>query len=540
MAKGAIIYSRVSTAIQSEEGSSLDTQTLASQERAESLGVPVLKVYREVYTGAELYDRPLLSEAREAMKTKAYSHFIAYSIDRLSRDPIHLAIIALECDRYGVELLFVTESLERSDEGDLIRYVRGYAAKVEREKIRERCVRGKRAIALSGRIHRAGTDLYGYRRNKEEGKREINEAEAAIVRRIFRMMARGQASVRGLARFLNESGIPAPSIGKRRFKDDRSPIWCKAAVTRILRESTYKGESIAWRWKATKVGGRQIIIERPVEEWIALPVGTAPQIVDVVLWNEAQKHIAMNRAVTRNQEPRQYLLRGFIRCECGERRYAETSKGARYYRCSSRDKRSGHCGASAVRADDCEQFVWERLMFAVQQPQLIRKMIEDVRDESEQDRLKAEIQGLRRELIKSSAGLQKLIRRFRLTDSPVLIEAIESEVKATEAEHNRLREGIAEREAMRCGVDEFKARFNSFQGYCRKVARKLSDNPPFDKRLLLMQALSARVTATGELFRLDIDIAGAGIAVADGETATTFSNYGRNAIVTFRSDEKAA
>lgn len=45
MAKGAIIYSRVSTAAQSDDGSSLDTQTAASIKLAQSFNVPVLKVY---------------------------------------------------------------------------------------------------------------------------------------------------------------------------------------------------------------------------------------------------------------------------------------------------------------------------------------------------------------------------------------------------------------------------------------------------------------------------------------------------------------
>jgi DNA invertase Pin-like site-specific DNA recombinase len=212
MTKGAIVYARISTAAQ-EDNTSLDTQTEACLKLAKAQGVAVSKVYREVYTGAELYDRPRLSEARAEIKSGKYSHLIVYAIDRLSRDPIHLMIVAMECDRAGVELVFVSEPLDSTPEGALIRYVKGYAAQVEREKIRERCVRGKRAIAAAGRIHNAGTELYGYHRDKEAGKRIIFEPEAAIVRQIFGMVTERGISIRGVVRFLNNEGIPTPSSG---------------------------------------------------------------------------------------------------------------------------------------------------------------------------------------------------------------------------------------------------------------------------------------------------------------------------------------
>ena len=39
---------------------------------------------------------------------------MVYATDRLARDPIHLAIIAEECDRAGAELIFVSEPLDAS------------------------------------------------------------------------------------------------------------------------------------------------------------------------------------------------------------------------------------------------------------------------------------------------------------------------------------------------------------------------------------------------------------------------------------------
>ena len=272
----ALIYCRVSTRSQEEEGASLESQAAACHQWAASNGCIVTNTLSEVYTGAELYDRPVLSHARAAIQKRQCEVLVCYSIDRLSRDPIHLAILAMECDRARVQLEFVSEPLDNTPEGQLIRYVKGYAAQVEREKIRERCIRGKRQVALSGRIHRAGTDLYGYRRDKARGVREVYEPEASIVRHIFEGVASG-LSLRSIARQLNTEGVPSPAVRKRVFADGRLPRWGKSCIARIVAEESYKGEAIAWRWRSA--GKKSSVIRRSDSEHIRLPDGVVPAIV---------------------------------------------------------------------------------------------------------------------------------------------------------------------------------------------------------------------------------------------------------------------
>src|SRR5437660_667077 len=66
--KVALIYCRVSTKSQEEEGTSLDSQAQACVAHAETLGYAVGRVTREVFTGAELWDRPLLARDRADIK----------------------------------------------------------------------------------------------------------------------------------------------------------------------------------------------------------------------------------------------------------------------------------------------------------------------------------------------------------------------------------------------------------------------------------------------------------------------------------------
>lgn len=88
---------------------------------------------------------------------------IAHAIDRLSRDPVHLGVVLSEAEHAGVSVLFVTEPLDDSSEGQLIRFVRGYAAKIEHAKIVERVNRGRRGRTQSGKLVVNRRPLYGYR-----------------------------------------------------------------------------------------------------------------------------------------------------------------------------------------------------------------------------------------------------------------------------------------------------------------------------------------------------------------------------------------
>ena len=84
----AALYCRVSTSGQEEDGTSLDTQEARCRHYATEQGylLDEAHVYREVYTGTELWERPKLTALRSAIRQGGVTHLVAYAIDRLSRD----------------------------------------------------------------------------------------------------------------------------------------------------------------------------------------------------------------------------------------------------------------------------------------------------------------------------------------------------------------------------------------------------------------------------------------------------------------------
>ena len=208
----AAIYPRVSTTGQEEDGTSLATQEARCREYAAQQGYEVdeAHVYREVHTGTELWERPQLTRLRNAVRRGEVDVVIAYAIDRLARDPVHLGVIISEADHAGVDIEFVSEPLDNSPEGQLIRFVRGYAAKVEHEKIRERTLRGVTARVKSGRPMSGARILYGYLWNADRTAYTPSPATAPIVRRVFAESLAG-TSARIIAQRLTAEGIPTPT-----------------------------------------------------------------------------------------------------------------------------------------------------------------------------------------------------------------------------------------------------------------------------------------------------------------------------------------
>lgn len=507
MSKQAIIYCRVSTKGQEDDGTSLDSQELACRQLAAARGYAVAGVTREVYTGAELWDRPKLAQVRADLKGGTFHAIIVYAIDRLSRDPIHLAIVAEECERAGVALEFVTEPLDSTPEGQLIAYVRGYAAKIEREKIRERNMRGRKSRALNGKVPGAGFDLYGYRKDRDTGLRVICEPEAAVIRDIFTWIGVEGLGISAVVRRLNERAVVPPSTGKVQFSDAaRAPRWGTGTVGRFLRQSAYMGEAYAWRYQ-TRVPGRAAGSKaRPREEWIRLPEHTTPAIVSPELWAAVQHRLETNHGEwTRNMnKARQYLLRGLVICAvCKRPMYAQPTRDIQVYRCSSRHAPEGKCGGSSVSASLLEPWVWQQVESVLRNPEIIAEEVRRRQGDGPDPVLASDLEHVRARLArieKQQAGMGARLRDA--VHDAVLWDLLTSELAKMEQERADLQTAVADIETRLAQHQDFKDRLEALSTYCERVRQNLATFG-FEEKRLALEALAVRVTVNGRDWRID-------------------------------------
>lgn len=501
----ATIYARVSTEDQEREGTSLQSQIESCLSKAHDLGYQVSEehTFSETWSGADL-DRPQLSKARNLIRQREIKALICYSTDRLARNPIHIAIVAEECQKRGIEVIFVTEPLDNSPEGQLISYVRGYAAQIEREKIKERTMRGRKARAEKGMLPTGGVNLYGYIYNKETGHREINDYEASVVRTMFNWLVEDRVSRGELCRRLMDQGIPAPKGGTR---------WGVSTVGRILRNPVYCGETYANKMVCVEPEGKDTEGKRykkirrelrPREDWIPLNDAT-PAIISKELFEQAQCQLRLNMELAPRNQKYEWLLRGFVRCRwCGRRYHGNPEHGYRFYRCSGRSRlvSPNPCRNHQIPADWLEDRVWQEVKATLLQPELILAELQRKQAlKTEANHLEQELELNRKRLeALDEAELRKL--RIYLYGGDSSVEKYLAESRRMEAQEQRLKDQIAKlekriEEARRAEIDE--ANIERFF----EIARQNLGDFSFDDKRLAFEALQLKVWVDGDKITIE-------------------------------------
>jgi DNA invertase Pin-like site-specific DNA recombinase len=203
---------------------------------------------------------------------------------------------------------------------------------------------------------------YGYLKDpNDHHKLIIDEETAPIVRQIFEKFIGGE-SIIGIAKDLNEMGIPNPSMYKRlkgmNYKHPAGAsldgLWPDSSVRRILVNEMYIGNMIQGKNTTISYKIKQCRAI-PKENWIKVE-GTHEPIIDKDTFEKAQS--LFNRNIRTAPEKREIdLFSGFVRCaDCGRAMCKKTNVHPygtyHYYRCSTaRKMRKSACSNHTIRID---------------------------------------------------------------------------------------------------------------------------------------------------------------------------------------------
>ena len=481
----AAIYCRVSTEGQEQDGTSLETQMEACRQYCGVRGYEVGYEVSEAWSGLSL-ERPKLTELRELVRSDSIDVVVVYSLDRFSRDPVHGVILMQELEKHGVNLEAATETVDNSEVGKLVFYIKGYAAKLDAERRRDATGRGKQAMLKNGKLPQGtGIGIYGYQWIKEYKKRIPIEREAKIVKRMFEMVAIGDSCFR-IARTLNEESIPTKS-GKK---------WEARTVSSIVSNPAYMGITYFGR---TSGKNRE---KKPKESWYLLPKVT-PAIISRELFERAQAALARSKELHPGRAKHEYPLTGFAVCGyCGSPLVGSCLRGDyRYYHCrgtyptASRQK---ICNARYIRAEWLEGVVWEKVKSVLCHPELLLAEI-GKQNEVEEDRVSdgtidQEIKAINRKLKQYAGQERRLMQAFKLGFAPdVVLDEMNQTKKEKESDQARL--------ARLIGTKENIARLGDYEGklkeLCARIIPELENCTNQDKKDAYTY-LDLNITATPE------------------------------------------
>lgn len=209
---------------------------------------------------------------------------------------------------------------------------------------------------------------YGYNKDTlDKHKLVINENEAAVVRRIFRMFING-ISINKICDILTKDGIKTPSISKNMnigLSNYHYGIWSLRTVSDILKNEVYIGNLI--QCKQRKVNYKSKKRVRNSKDDFIVVNNVVPRIIDDYTFTLACNMFKSNknRSLTNNITST-LLLRGLIYCkECGHtigfrsqkqltKKYGEVIRI--YGNCNywSKRKKLGKCSPHSVKYSDIE------------------------------------------------------------------------------------------------------------------------------------------------------------------------------------------
>ena len=212
-----MIYCRVSTKEQAEEGNSLVTQEKNCREYAIKNDYEVSAIFIEQGESAKTADRTELKKLMSFCATKKnnISAVISYKIDRISRNTDDYSQIRILLKRYGVEIKSTTEFFEDNPAGRFMENIIANVAQFDNDVRAERSIGGMRAAVREGRY--VWMAPLGFSNVKVSGKSTIAPNRLAqLILRAFEEVALNQYPVEEIRKkliavgFINQFGKPIP------------------------------------------------------------------------------------------------------------------------------------------------------------------------------------------------------------------------------------------------------------------------------------------------------------------------------------------
>jgi site-specific DNA recombinase len=412
-------YGRVSSAEQTQNNS-LPTQREACHARALERGATEILDFVDAGVPGDLdwTDRPALSHLLDMVEQGLIGGVVVYDPDRLARNlGVQLAVTEI-ITKHNVKLEFVTQDFNASPEGMLFYQIRGAVSQFERAKIRERTNRGRKKVMRSGKpANRVWT--YGLIYDRPTNTWSLDEAKAAVIRRIFDWAAQGRGT-RWIADRLNQEGVEPPGA-------PNSHLWWQGTIMRMLENKAYVGKFYVHRYnyeghrknRFLPKERRVKVQERPEDEWVEIPI---PHTVDESLWKAAHEALGSNKQKWGGAKSKyyEYLASHLARCGiCGCRMQGATgnrkSKNPTfYYRCWGKyGQLKTECSMTHLKALDLDAELWREIRSWLIEPDRYRQIAEKVIAEASPgalvapDSMRVQVEEVRTDI----SRLEELIQR---------------------------------------------------------------------------------------------------------------------------------
>ncbi len=468
------LYARVSTTRQAENDLSIPDQLKQMREWCGANGYAVAQEYVEPGASATDDKRPVFQQMiREAtLNPSPFEALIVHSQSRFFRNSIDFGLYERKLNQAGVRLISITQPTSDDSSGDMVRKIFSVFDEFQSKETSKHTARSMLENARQGFFNGAHPP-FGYRavetevtgnRGRKKKRLAIDETEAEIVRRIFKLYIQGHQGnplgMKAIATLLNQQGVSM-----------RGRPWRTQKLQDLLSDSLYMGEYYYNQFDSKKQK------PKPQDEWIKISVDP---IVDEPTFARARR--AREERAPGRVSPRlvssPILLSGLLICaECGSGMSLMTGKSGqyRYYKCTNqRDKGKDRCSTPNIPMEKLDDLVLARLANHICKPDRVKSMLTD-------------LQKLRKQAnAQSNQHLEALKKQITTNDLKTanLYQAIEKGLPWDNSTQDRMHKLKAERENLLIEISTIRRNQSipsttinqkQIDGFCQALRTRLLD-----------------------------------------------------------------
>lgn len=316
-----VIYARVSSREQEDEGYSIEAQLKLLREYAAKHGYEVVREYVEAHSAKEAGRKEFNAMVKFIHSSREVKTILVEKVDRLYRNFTDAVRLGIEEREVVVVLVKQGQIINRDSKSSelFMHNIHLVVARNYIDNLKEETSKGLLAKAESGEFPSKAPQ--GYINNRETKRIDPHPTTSKLVRRLFNLYATGEYSLDTVSKKIAEEGLKA--AGGRSIS--------RAEIAFILGNPIYYG-MFRWRNKLYR--------------------GVHEPIVNKETFDAVQR--VMKRYNKPRRSTKRFAYRGLLSCgRCGCLYTAEVKKGKyTYYHCS---KSKGPCDNSFLREEDLDR-----------------------------------------------------------------------------------------------------------------------------------------------------------------------------------------
>lgn len=377
---------------------------------------------------------------------------ITKSVSRFARNTVDTLTAIRRLKEHGVEVYFEEQNIYTLDgKGELLLTIMSSIAQEESRNISENVTWGIRKWFADGKVSMPYKRFMGYRRG-EDGTPEIVEAEAKIVRGIFRRFLEGATSTM-IAKELNEADIPCPAcksrLGENEIEaekaDRKKARWSASTVESILTNEKYKGDAILQKTYCTDYIRKTFVENDGSEIPKYYAQNSHPAIVSSEEYDLTQMELEWRRSLNGSYSGRSCFASRIVCGDCGSfygRKVWHSTDAYRrvIWRCNEKYAGEKKCSTPYVTQEELEKAFVSVMQRVLQEKEAITAACRETLEGIDTAELDAEVARLENEASSIAECLRKLVEE----NARVRIEQAEyrREYDALAAEYERISEEI--------------------------------------------------------------------------------------------------